>query len=361
VDTRAGATIPELVGVDMGVDRGAGVNGATKVVLPSGAATAIGSLPHTDPRAAAAFVLEHLPHLPAVPSLPRRHPAETLLGQVTSGVRGMSLDDDGRLVLDIARVDPMAAVVPDLEHPAFGGLRAFCDVAQGHTGLVKWQMVGPVTLGGVLMRRGLPMRLAYDMAVRTVRLHLRAIYRYVDAHLPGCGQVVFLDEPSLAHLQDPSFPMPADAALDVVSGALAAVEPISPGGIHCCHIDADPATLLAAGPTILSVPAQPGLVRAAGYLARFLDNGGWIAWGVVPSDGPVASADHYWRELSALWCDLVRGGCDAGALRRQAFITPHCGLAAHDEESASRVLAVVAEIAGKVAGQAVATLLSLGA
>jgi hypothetical protein len=285
-----------------------------------------------------------------------------MLAQIAVGVRGLGTDDDGRLTVDLDRVDPLAAIVPDLDHAAFRGLRAFCEVARGRQGVVKWQVLGPVSLGGALLRRGVPVRTAYGLAVRAVRAHLHTIHTELNASLPGCRQIVFVDEPALSRLQDPGFPIAADAALDLVSGALATVEPACPGGIHCCHPDGDVASVLAAGPRILSLPVRPSIVSWAGYLASFLDNGGWIAWGAVPTDGPLAlTADRYWRELSALWCDLVRAGCDAGRIRRQALVTPACGLAMHDVESAAATLALTAEVAAKVAGQALATQLSVGA
>lgn len=51
------------------------------MTLPRGLATSIGSLPHTDPRAAAELVLEIQPRLPAAPSLPNRSGVERMLAQ----------------------------------------------------------------------------------------------------------------------------------------------------------------------------------------------------------------------------------------------------------------------------------------
>jgi hypothetical protein len=342
--------------------------GPAALQLPPGAATGIGTLPHADARAAAELVLRLCPLLPSVPSLPatpgtpRQHPSEVMLAQVVVGVRGVHIDGEGQLVVDADRVDPLAEIAPDLDHPTFRGLRAFCEVAQGREGIVKWQVHGPLSLGGSLLRRGVPVRTAYGVAVRAVRAHLRTIHAELASALPGCRQIVFLNEPSLSRVQESAFPLAADVALDIVSGALATVEPACPGGLHCCHPDADIASLLATGPRLLSLPVRPSVLEWAGYLARFLDNGGWVAWGAVPTDGPIApTSDRYWRELSALWCELVRAGCDAGRLRRQALVTPACGLAMHDVESATAALTLTAEIAGKVAGQAMATKLSLGA
>ena len=53
------------------------------------------------------------------------------------------------------------------------------------------------------------------------------------------------------------------------------------------------------------------LLESAGYLARFLSDGGTIAWGAVSTEGPIAmSAERPWRKLSELWCELVQRGAD---------------------------------------------------
>jgi hypothetical protein len=165
----------------------------------------------------------------------------------------------------------------------------------------------------------------------------------------------------MAALMCLGFPIPPDAAIDLVSGALAAVEGTAMVGLHCCG-DGDLAAILATGPAVLSVPVRAELVRFAGYLASFLDAGGTIAWGVVPTEGPVGTeADRYWRELAGLWCELAAAGCDIARLRNQALLTPACGLAMHTADGAAHVAALVELVATKVQHQAVATRLSLGA
>jgi hypothetical protein len=331
------------------------------MAVPQGAATGIGSLPHVDARAAAAFVLERLEALPFAPSLPRRDGAESTVTQGLVGVRGVRIGADGAVDVDVSRLHPLAKVVPDLDHRAFGGLRAFLLEAKGRTGPVKWQFTGPLTLGLALTRLGATPRTAFDVAVRSVRAHLRHLHAEIASALPGATQVVFLDEPVMSTVLCPGFPLPPDAAFDLVSGALAALEGSAVAGIHCCT-EPDVAALCAAGPALLSLPVNPALARSAGYLARFLERGGIIAWGAVPTDGPVGlSAERHWRELSSLWCELVQGGCDAARLRRQSLVTPTCGLADHDERMVGRVVDLLADLSARVVSQAVATRLSLGA
>jgi methionine synthase II (cobalamin-independent) len=327
--------------------------------LPPGVATGIGSLPHREPAAAVEFVLRTTPQLPYVPTLPRSHPAEGMLGQIAVGVPGVSIDDEGGLVI---RPDAVGdSVVADLDHPAFGTLRTFMAAAAGRRGEMKWQITGPLTFGVALVHGGVDPELAFDVAARAVGVHGAAIAAALRGAMPECAQTVFLDEPSFASVMEPDFPLAPDIAIDLVSGSLAQLQGDCTVGVHCCG-DGDWAAVLATGPTVLSLPVQAGLARVCGYISSFLAGGGRIAWGVVPTDSPVGvTPDRYWESLVRLWCELVQAGCDAVALRTQALVTPACGLALHDEAQAERIADLVQRVADRVHGQAVATRLSLGA
>lgn len=328
--------------------------------LTSGTSVGIGSLPHRDASRAGAFALR-ASELVTMPTLPRRTAAEGMIAQAVVGLEGVTVGQYGALSVDARRVDPLAPVVTDIDHESFGGFRAFLDLAAGHTGPVKWQLVGPVTLGFALERAGVPASLAFDTAVRAVRSHVQVLSAIVAERLPGCQQVVFLDEPSFGEAWHDGSSVAPDTAIDLLSGALAAVEPEGIAGVHCCA-STDTAALLAAGPTVLSLPVHPGLVEVAGYLATFLERGGWVAWGAVPTDGPISqSVERPWRTLGELWCQLVQRGCDPVLLRRQAMVSPACGLALHAEEVAERVFRLTREVAARVREQAVATWLTIGA
>jgi hypothetical protein len=329
--------------------------------LMAGAASGIGSLPHTNAHAAARFVLDRLPDLPTIPSLPKRSPAESMLGQAVAGVPGVSLDHAGRLVVDLERFDPSTAIVTDLDRDAFGGFRAFLEVAAGWQGPVTWHLTGPVTLGRAFVHAGVDTDLAFELAPHIVGRRQAALADAVGPVIPAGAQVVIFDEPGLSGLLQAGFPIDADTAIDLVSGALAAVDPESLAGVHCCGATDWPA-LLAAGPRVLSLPVRSDLASIAGSLAEFLDDGGWVAWGVVPTEGPVGiGVDRHWRELADLWCALVQGGCDAVRLRRQAIVTPACGLGLHEVGAVDHIFDLVDAVADRVHGQAVATRLSVGA
>lgn len=331
--------------------------------LRAGATTGIGSLPHRTGIDAANFSLTHY-DVPVAPTLPRRSPAEGMVAQALLGIDGVTLGQYGSIAVDVRRLDPCAPVVTDLHHDGFAGIRTFLDVAaaRGFQGPVKWQFVGPVTLGVALTRAGVAVGTAFAVAVRAVRAHLVALADAVAAALPDSPQIVLLDEPWFGDVMSPGFPIAPDPAIDLLSGAMAAVEPVAAVGVHCCDTAVDIASLLAAGPDILSIPATAAIADVTGYLTTFLENGGRVAWGAVATDGPIPRSDERpWRTLSDVWCSMVERGCDPVLLRQQSLITPHCGLGLHSPEVATNVARVTTSVAHRVFEQALAGRFALGA
>ncbi len=336
---------------------------AARSAFADGATAAVGSLPHLDPAAAAAFAIGEF-DVATIPSLPRRSPHELMLGQALVGVRGVRIEPDGTITVDASSVKPLASIPTDIGHEAFTGMRSFLDLA-GKVRLdgaaVKWQFVGPVTLGVALHRAGLDRESAFDLALSAVRDRLAALSAVVSDALPNSRQMVVLDEPWFAELMQPGFPIPPDEAIDRMSSAMAALGSTTLTGVHCCA-PCDVATLLASGPNVVSLPAAPELVDWVGYLTRFLSDGGVIAWGVTPTDGPVPStSERPWRALSDLWCSLVQRGCDPVLLRRQSIVTPQCGLAMHSVSVARRIVRLTADVGKRVQDQSAATRFALGA
>ena len=343
----------------------ADMSGGTPLLsrVGNGQSVAIGSLPHRDPHAAAAFAIGEF-DIASIPSLPMRSPAEGMIAQAIAGLPGVSLGQYGSFAVDPVGLTGDTPITTDLTTDAFGGLRAFLDLAVkvGVDGSpVKWQFVGPVTLGVALQRAGLRSAQAFTIAAEAVRHHVAQVSAAVTASLPNSPQLMLLDEPWLVDLMTPDFPIPPDVAVDLISTGMAAVPSGVVVGLHCCG-PCDIATMLESGPQVISVPVGDGLLDYAGYLGRFISAGGIIVWGVVPTGGPLpAKPDRYWRQLSEIWCALVERGVDASELRRQSMVSPECGLAHHQVSTARRVSRLTAEVGRKVNAQATSTMLAFGA
>ena len=345
-------------------DQGASSSGRARSafdVIEPAATTGIGALPHRNATHAAEFSFEAF-DIPTIPSLPRRSPSEAPIAQALAGIPGVSPGQYGGVAVDVDRLDPTATVATDLHWDHFGGFRVFLEVAaeRRYAGPVKWQFVGPISVGVALVRAGAHPSVAFDVALQAVDGHVRALSSAVEQALPGSSQIVLLDEPFIAGLMQPDFPIAPDQAIDLLSAAMASVQPTASVGVHTC-VDVDLATLLESGPQVLSLPVSSSVVPLVGYLERFLQHGGWIAWGAVATEGPIGvTSTRSWHQLSTLWCDLVQRGCDAERLRSQAILTPQCGLAAHSTAVAERVCHSLRDVSRSVRSTAAAAKLMLG-
>ena len=285
-----------------------------------------------------------------------------MVAQAAWGISGVEVLPDGSLQIDDPRLDPGAPLTTTgIEGEPFVGLRAFLGAAAGRRTPVKLQLTGPVTLGLALHAAGVDAERAFAVAGSAVSARADALLRVARQALPHAPLVVFVDEPGLSAAMHSGFPVAPDQAVDLVSGALAAIEPHAVTGLHCCGA-ADWKLVLQAGAQILSLPVGMGAVDHAGALGAFVERGGWIAWGAVPTSGPLgSSAARLWEQLSAEWCGLTQGGCDPVLLREQALITPACGMATHDPAQVDTVLALTSQVARRVRTQAEGLRLTVGA
>lgn len=323
-----------------------------EVLFPTGLSTGIGSLPHEDPDDAARCALDWHPRLPAAPSLPRRSATEGMIAQAAWGIAGVLVLEDGSLLVDEAIIDPTRPLVdPGVGGEPFVALRAFLDQIVGRVQPFKLQLTGPISLGLALHAVGVPVERAFEVARMAVEARIDAVLHAARQAAPGATPVLFLDEPGLTAAQDPGFPLDLEDALDLVSSAMALVEDRAIAGLHCCG-RADWHAVLQAGPQILSMPVGAGMVEHAGALAGFLDRGGWVAWGAVPTDGPlIDSVDVLWRRLWAEWEELSASGVDPALLGARAIITPACGLVGMEPRQAEHTAELAAILAGRLEAQ----------
>ena len=331
-------------------------------VLAAGIATAIGSLPHTDAAAAASSVLRCLPEFPAAPQLPNRNVRENVVSQWLHGVAGVECDADGTIVV-VGSVDAHEPVETQFDRDVHGGLLAFLDATAAlprPPARVKAQITGPLTLGVALLRAGVPIERAFPLGARAARSWARAVESLFLERLPESALVLFFDEPALVNWRDDdTAPVDREVATDLLSTALAA--PGCTTGVHVCGAG-DVRLAMAAGPDVVHFAVDEFRFDDAISLGRFIDGGGWVAWGAIPTHGPIGEhPSPLWKCLLDTWCELTRRGLDPVRLRAQAVVAPACGLAGHGVSQAERAMLLAREIGNRVHDQAAATKLAVGA
>jgi len=223
----------------------------------------------------------------------------------------------------------------------------------------KGQVTGPFTMltgikdtGG---RAGYYDATIRDMVIKGIALKAAWQTRLLR---DSCGRSVllFIDEPALAGLGSSAFiSVSTDEIRDMINEVVTAVH-LAGGlaGIHVCA-NTDWQLLLGSDIDILSFDAYGYFDRVAPLnpeLNLFLDRGGIIAWGLVPTLSPEdlarASAEALhaqWAEKSAQVADL---GIDRDELKALALITPACGMGALSEVLALKALTLTRELSDRI-------------
>ncbi len=327
-------------------------------------ATGIGSLPHTDTAAALEAVFRDCPDLPYWPQLPKRSPAEGMNEQSLAGLPGLRTEDGRlRVVQDEAfwhEVDRLLAAweagdasVAALPPASAAAFEPFLDeVRRRGCPEAKGQVAGPITTGmAVLGEDGNP--ILYDDLLRDVLLkflHLRVRWQAERIAEAGARPVIFVDEPFLASFGTPFFGWEKERVQETLAAVTAAAE--TPGS-HCCS-NTDWSIFLAGPVRVVSFDAFAFADNFLVYrddLRAFLEAGGTVAWGIVPTD-PEALAG---TTVEALREQMIRHlekvealGFSRAEVLRQSLITPACGLGTRPPEAAKRAFRLTAELADRL-------------
>ncbi len=280
--------------------------------------TGVGSLPHDDAAAAAAFV-SSTTDIPYLPQLPNLDPSEGMLRQWGDGLCGVGGSDDG---IGLRFGEPSGT-----ESAPFGGAAAMLEAFEGPE--IKTQFTGPVTLWLALLAAGCPFDGLWDCVVDGLFERLTAHVDMIRAMRPGVEIVAVMDEPALvvfAPGRSPG-PVPIEAAADAISQVFA--EAPIPIGIHVCG-DTDWRMVAGLEPAWLSwdlAGLGDGFLSATDAIAEIVSQGTGIMWGMVPTDPAPIDVDRVRSRYGTAVTRLVLEGAPADALTERSLATPACGLA----------------------------------
>ncbi len=342
----------------------------------AGMATLIGSLPVVEHSEALAWILNHTPEIPLWPQLPA-NPAENMLNQFIEGFPGI-VEDEGRTFFNTSLpnfeeellhffeeyllISENPAQLLDsrfaISHTRAEGIYQLKEKVAGLLNIkaLKGQLTGPFTFLTGLSDQD--HRLGYydptirEMAVKG--LALKGAWQASFLKEQGYPVIVFIDEPALAGLGSSSFISIAkeDIAQDLSEVITAIHQASGLAGIHVCA-NTDWNFLLSLNLDILSFDAFgyfDRFVTSKDQIHQFLNRGGIIAWGIVPTtdkkDIEEATPDslvRLWEEQAAKLTDSHR---DLAAVLNQTLITPSCGTGSLSPELARKVLQLTRDVSG---------------
>jgi hypothetical protein len=221
--------------------------------------------------------------------------------------------------------------------------------------MLKGQVSGPITVGFVMTDH--ERRAAYyhpelrDVIVKTVEL--QAKWQLQQLKALGLPVLISIDEPGIyacglsTHITLTKEMIQQDlrALIDTIhqGGGLT--------GVHVCA-GADWSIVLETEVDVLFLDSYEFFESLAPYtevLGKFLDRGGVVGWGIVPTSDKVheESVDNLFDKLQGQLEILVKRGLPLERLINQALITPSCGTGLLSLEAAQKIYAYTAGIAEK--------------
>jgi len=354
---------------------------STENFLPRGLATGIGSMPFKEAAPALQLIRRNMPGVPHWPQLPRRSEDEGFVHQfLYTLVRLGLLEKRGeKVVFPVDNQDwperltefysiYLAAEAGDdeaLKTFAFpptsaAGFYAFMDDMQGgSTGAacyVKGHLAGPLTIGFQLKdEHG---RLAYyedqlrDLMVKTLAMHAR--WQATELAKTGLPVIIFVDEPGVRVYGSSSYITVTRemviADLNTVFDGIHTVGGLA--GAHSCDA-IDWSLLFEANLKIVNLDAYQfgeSLFPYVREMKTYLEQGGIIAWGIVPTLDKAFDEDagSLLFRLEKLWGEFVQRGLERAKLLRQSMITPACGTGLLEPALAERIYLLTREVSEKV-------------
>lgn len=330
--------------------------------------TVVGSFPHHQAEALVEAILGRLPELPAWPQLPARDFRESMYVQYSEGLPGVVIDHEKERIF--FRVDDafaqglegfyQAVVEEDVEHFAISrdhalGLHLFLEAVKRRgaprPAWVKGQVTGPFSFAMTVTDEG-KRALAYtpelyEVATQGMAMKARWMARFLGQAADRV--LITLDEPYLCSFGSAFVNVSREEVKSSLDGAAAAVH--AEGalcGLHCCG-NTDWSLVLETAIDVVNFDAHDyfqGLSLYPAELAKFLDRGGLLAWGIVPTSGKAGEigARALLGELEEQVEQLVNKGLSRERLLTQSLFTPACGMGTRTIAEADQVLDVLTEL-----------------
>ena len=345
--------------------------------------TGIGSLPfkgENAPKCALDFIFNEFKSIPFWPQLPHFAREEDMVFQYTQNLAGLSFDGDKyflnpeseeffsaleELFFDYENVisaDDLIQCEKTLDKyailpPNSNSLAPFLNELKHHNpDFVKGSITGPFTFStSITDNEG---KCAYyndvlkDVCTKT--LSLKALWQIKEFKkaAPAAKSIIFMDEPSISQVGSCAFLSVENSdvieMLKIIANDLKKFGALS--GVHCCG-KTDWEIALSSNVGIINFGAYSYSQRVANFAPqakKFLENGGILAFGIVPTLDKDELKNLDVDTLEQKFNDSLKcftpKGIDKNLLLKQSFITPSCGCGSLDDKGALKALKLTQEL-----------------
>ena len=324
--------------------------------------TAMGIMPHTDIERALEVALSL--DIPFWPQLPRVSYFEDMYVQALENFPGVRMDPAGQKVyFDLSRFyEELPSYFEKAEDPQTFRLtkefslvyHRFLERDLSHYSAIRGQMISPISLGLKIVDEN-QKSIHYHDEVREVLfdfIQKKANQQYRELRERNPNAFVWVDDPGLALIFNALSGYNEFRAKTDFDRFLEGLE--GPTGVHLCgRPDWD--FLLKSKIDSLSFDSFNCGVMIVNYpsLKDFVDRGGVISWGIVPTYTELSeqeTTDSLMEKLETFWEDFSRKGMDPKRLLRQSLLAPAtCNLLNPDKEkTVEKAFDVLRELSRKI-------------
>ena len=324
----------------------------------SGLPIGIGSLPHKDAETAVDLIFKYLPNIPFWPQLPRLNKQEGMVSQFTEKfpiASGASVNTG--LEEFYENITKSGIEYFKISKNYSAGIYALKDRLTKEPDLlknikfIKCQITGPFTAAASLKNEkgGLYLHDPVFLQVFIEGLKMKALWQIDFFKEFNKPVILFIDEPYLSAFGSAYTAINRD---DVVWGLRELCFGIHLKdvliGVHCCgNTDWSIFTEIPEVGLINfdAFDFQDRFTLYADSLAGFLKRGGFICWGVVPTQrySDKITPELLLKKIEEGVGTLSKKGIARDLLYNQMFLSPSCGLGSLDIGKSEKIFKVLAE------------------
>ncbi len=324
--------------------------------------TGIGSFPFTSVDQTIDLIFSTCKGIPFWPQLPKRSPLENMYTTFLEGVPCIVSDEAKNTVFvntegtdgieefyeNVANDNIGAFAVSERCAPGFYRFLERLREIEDDLQFIKCQVTGPFSMGlGLKDEKDKPVIYNfafYDIIKKALRMKAKWMIKTIQAAYPGVDIIIFFDEPYMVSFGSAYISIPRE---EVIASLNEVVEDLpARRGIHVC------------GNTDWSVPFQSEIdivnYDAFAYLDTvfyftedlkgFLDRGGWIAPGIVPSSPEVMEeTPDTVRDRAATFVEKIASITTPDT--DSILFTTSCGLGSLTDEEARRAMELLKQLA----------------
>ena len=340
--------------------------------------TAIGSLPHNNPTEAVQLAFNSFKTCPFWPQLSNVSKSEDMTTQYLQGLPGIEYDEakckyyfntesetffeqleefffDYESVVTEKNYEILDKYAITPEYSSSINL-FFNELAKTQPPFAKGHVIGPLTLGLSICGSD-DKNAIYDDVLKEViikGLTLKALWQInqIKKSSHKTTPIIFLDEPAMSQYGTSAI---ITITKEDITSAIREISKIIQdagglSGVHCCG-KTDWSIITDSGINILNFDAfffGKSLEIYLTDIKKFITNGNYIAWGIVPTLDATALAASSTQTLKAQLDSIIESLCKKGLSKelvlKQSIFTPSCGAGGLDIMLAEKALSLTAEI-----------------